>query len=285
MKLPMLGTKLPMLGTGDPVSPTAHYTGYVWARNGLSHPELQTIEGRVLFETLRPMNTVNSLLGRGNLEQYLLTRHRAIDRLLEQAIAQDGVTQIIEIAAGLSARGWRFTTRHPELTYIEADLPDMADRKRRSLARMDGRSSRHRIVELNALKESGPGSLPDIAEELDSAQGLVIITEGLLGYLGSPEVESIWRRNAQVLSEFSTGRYISDVHLSSLQTIETRAFRVLLSAFVRGRVHLHFRDPGEVVAALREAGFADAEVRPAYAVAGLSSAPGARLAYVLEAAT
>ncbi len=36
----------------ETISPTAHYTGYVWARNGLSHPEFETIEGRVLFETL-----------------------------------------------------------------------------------------------------------------------------------------------------------------------------------------------------------------------------------------
>ena len=106
--------KLPMLSTSDPVSPTAHYTGYVWARNGLSHPELRTIEGRVLFETLRPMNTVNSLLGRGSLEQYLLARHRAIDLLLERAIDEHGITQVIEIASGLSARGWRFS--HPRMS-------------------------------------------------------------------------------------------------------------------------------------------------------------------------
>ena len=30
----------------DAISPTAHYTGYVWARNGLSHPALETPEGR-----------------------------------------------------------------------------------------------------------------------------------------------------------------------------------------------------------------------------------------------
>src|SRR5581483_10155841 len=61
------GMRLPMIGTDDPVSPTAHYTGYVWARNGLSHPELRTLEGRVLFESLRPVMTANALLGRGTL--------------------------------------------------------------------------------------------------------------------------------------------------------------------------------------------------------------------------
>jgi O-methyltransferase involved in polyketide biosynthesis len=275
--------KLPVIATGDPISPTAHYTGYVWARNGLSPPELRTIEGRVLFESLRPVNTVNSLLGRGSLEQYLLARHRAIDLLLERAIDDHGIRQVIEIASGLSARGWRFSTRNSDITYVEADLPDMVARKREALDRIDGRSPRHRLVELDALKESGPASLDSVATELDPNQGLVIITEGLLGYLPTDDVQAIWRRCAMTLAGFSAGRYISDVHLSSLQTLEVRAFRVLLSAFVRGRVHLHFRDPAEVIDELNAAGFARATVRPAFAVAGLAAQAGTRLAYILEA--
>jgi O-methyltransferase involved in polyketide biosynthesis len=277
--------RLPVIATGDPVSPTAHYTGYVWARNGLSPPELRTLEGRVLFESLRPVNTVNSLLGRGSLEQYLLARHRAIDLLLEGAIEDHGIRQVIEIASGLSARGWRFTTRYDDVTYVEADLPEMVARKQQALDRIDGRSPHHRVVELDALKDSGPASLASAAGQLDPGQGLVVITEGLLGYLPTEEVRAIWRRCATILSGFSVGRYISDVHLSSLQTLEVRAFRVLLSAFVRGRVYLHFRDPGEVVDALTEAGFAHAEVRPAFTLAGMTGQPGTRLAYILEAST
>jgi O-methyltransferase involved in polyketide biosynthesis len=275
--------RLPVIGSSDPVSPTAHYTGYVWARNGLSHPALRTLEGRVLFESMRPVMTINSILGRGTLEEYLLARHQAIDRLLERAIETHGITQVVEIAAGLSARGWRFTSRYPELTYVEADLPDMAARKRRSLARINGQPHRHRIVDLDALKDSGPGSLPFLADTLDSGSGLAVITEGLLGYLPTDEVGAIWERVARTLRSFTAGRYISEIHLSSLQTVEVRAFRVMLSAFVRGRVYLHFSDPGEVVDALTAAGFASAEVRPAFALAGLPAQSGTRLAYVLEA--
>ena len=195
------------------------------------------------------------------------------------------MTQVLEIAAGLSARGWRFSSRYPDLTYVEADLPDMAARKRRSLERMDGDAPDHRVVELDVLRESGDRSLASVAGELDQSKGLAIITEGLMGYLPTEEVEKIWRRFAATLTGFAHGRYISDVHLSSLQTIETRAFRTLLGAFVRGRVYLHFRDPAEVVDALTEAGFAQTEVRPAFALAGMTAQPGTRLAYVLEAAT
>lgn len=277
--------KLPVIGTSDPVSPTAHYTGYVWARNGLSPPEFETIEGRLLFESLRPVMTAGSLLGRGSLEQYLLARHQAIDLLLEQTIEEHGVSQVLELAAGLSARGWRFATRHPEIRYIEGDLPDMVARKRQALQRVNGRSDRHQVVELDVLRESGPGSLTSVAAGLEPERGLAIITEGLLGYLPTDQVEGIWHRCADTLAGFAHGDYISDVHLSSLQTVEVRAFRVLLSAFVRGRVHLHFQYPAEVVDALRTAGFARAEVRPAFAIAEMSPRSGTRLAYILRAQT
>jgi O-methyltransferase involved in polyketide biosynthesis len=268
------------------ISPTAHYTGYVWARNGLSHPELSTIEGRVLFESLRPAVGVSRVLGGGSLESYLLTRHRAIDTLLDEAIEQHGVTQVVEVACGLSPRGWRFKQRYGErLTYIEGDLPQMAERKRRALERIGSLGSNHRVVALDALRDDGPDSLPELARELDPAQGLAIVTEGLLGYLPRASVDEIWRRFAVVLGGFAQGRYVSDVHIGELQTAQVRAFRVLLSAFVRGRVHLHFGEPGEIEAELRAAGFASAKVRRAATLAPETRGPGSGLAHILEAST
>jgi O-methyltransferase involved in polyketide biosynthesis len=275
------------MSPSETISPTAHYTGYVWARNGLSHPEFETIEGRVLFETLRPAMTVNALLGRGTLESYLLARHRAIDARLEAAIDEHGITQVIEVAAGLSPRGWRFTERYGErLTYVEADLPGMAARKRRSLERIGSLSDRHQVRELDALAVDGPRSLPAVAAELDPDRGLAIITEGLLGYLPTDVVRAIWSRFVGVLGGFTAGRYISDIHIGATQDTTVRAFRVLLSIFVRGRVYLHFDSPGHVVQALEEAGFPAAQVRLAAELADLAgSSYASRLAHILEAWT
>lgn len=134
-----------MIFAGDRIGPTAHYTGYVWARNGLSHPELSTTEGRVLFESLQPVMLASRGLGSATLEAYLLARHRAIDARLEQAIDAGAVTQVIEVAAGLSPRGWRFVNRYEHLVYVEADLPDMAARKRAALEGGGGGTRRLRI--------------------------------------------------------------------------------------------------------------------------------------------
>ena len=282
------------MSTPEAIGPTAHYTGYVWARNGLSHPELETIEGRILFESLRPVMTLNAVLGRGTLEAYLLARHRAIDMLLERAIEHHRISQVIEIAAGLSPRGWRFSRRYGErLIYVEADLPAMAARKRRALARIGSLGEYHRVRELDALREQGSLSLASVTSELDPARGLAIITEGLLGYLPRDAVEGVWRGFARTLSGFASDRYISDVHLGAVQNVQVRAFRVLLSAFVRGRVHLHFDSTADVAAALRAAGFASADVQRAVDLAGEAGGPASRLArdpasglaHILEAST
>lgn len=276
------------MSPSETISPTAHYTGYVWARNGLSHPRLQTLEGRVMFESLRPMMAVSTTFGGPSLESYLLARHRAIDALLDRAIEHHGITQVIEVAAGLSPRGWRFVERYGDrLTYVEADLPEMTARKQRALDQMGSLSDRHRVAEVDALREDGPNSIAGLAAELDGDSGLAIITEGLLGYLDTDSVDAIWRRFAATLSGFASGRYISDLHLGSVQNAQIRAFRAALSVFVRGQVHLHFDNAQQAEGALRDAGFAQAKLYRAADVPGTEPVGdrGGRLAHILEAST
>jgi len=266
---------------GDRIGPTAHYTGYVWARNGLSHPELETLEGRILFDALQPAMIASRLAGGPTLEAYLLARHRAIDALLDSALERGEVSQVIEVACGLSPRGWRFARRYGDrIVYVEADLPEMAALKRRALERMGSLSEHHRVSEVDALRDD---DLAAIAAEFDPNRGLAIITEGLLGYLPTDAVDGIWRRFARTLSRFPDGRYISDLHLGGSVTPQVRAFCLLLSAFVRGRVYLHFSGAREAEAALASAGFASARVGPAIDDGGADPDRGSRLANILEA--
>ncbi len=280
----------------EAISPTAHYTGYVWARNGLSPPGLATPEGRVLFESLRAPMAISDFLGGGTLEAYLLARHRAIDALLQRAIEERGIGQVIEIAAGMSGRGVRFAQTYGDrLLYVEADLPAMAERKRRTLARLHALSERHRVEDLDALRDSGSRSLPELVRPLDQKLGLAVITEGLLGYLELSAVRALWRRFAAVLSTFREGTYISDIHIGDTQNLRIKAFRLVLSAFVRGPVHLHFGEEPEVVGTLKRAGFACAEIYRAQELAAngndstangtAAKDPAARLAHIIDAQT
>jgi O-methyltransferase involved in polyketide biosynthesis len=246
------------------ISPTAHYTGYVWARNGLSHPELESLEGRLLFESLRPALAAAGVLGAPSLERFLLARHRAIDARLEAAIEDGRVSQVIEVACGLSPRGWRFARRYGDrLTYVESDLPGMAARKRHALERIGTLGEHHRVAELDVLAASGPESLPALAATLDPGRGLAIITEGLINYLPADAARQVWGLVAGTLGGFASGTYLSDLVVGDIRTPLVSAFLLLLSVFVRGRVHLHFDDAAAAERSLRASGFAYAAVAPA----------------------
>src|SRR5262245_42505283 len=251
-----------MAPTRSPISPTAHYTGAVWARNGLSHPALATSAGRAMFESMRLPMAATKALGGTTLEEMLLARHRLIDRVLEEAIERGEVSQVVEIAAGLSPRGWRFSQRYGErVTYIETDLPEMVTRKRQALEEAGSLGPDHRVVVLDALREDGPESLDSVAAGLDPARGAAVITEGLLSYLARDDVLGIWRRTARALSPVSYGMYVSELHLAGENSHVTIAVGTrLLSVFVRGRVEMHFDDEAEAAGALTAAGFPEARL-------------------------
>ena len=244
------------------ISPTAHYTAQVWFRYGMSHPALETRLGRRLHAALAPANLLYKFSGKPNLDEMLLARHRTLDFLLEREIAAGRVSQVIEVAAGLSPRGLSFTRQHPELRYIEADLPDMAAHKRRALERA-GRGRDHHVVEIDALADDGPTSIGELAaRHLDPTRGTAIVTEGLISYFARDAVEGMWRRFATTLRGFPHGVYFSDLNtagdVSGLHT--AKAFRRVLQIFARGQVYLHYDSPDEAAAALRAAGFAQATI-------------------------
>jgi O-methyltransferase involved in polyketide biosynthesis len=270
------------------VSPTAHYTGETWVRNGLSHPELATWQGRALHRALALPIAASRALGGPTLEGLLLARHRIIDSILEEQI-QAGVTQVVEAACGMSPRGWRFSQRYGErLTYIEADLPGMAERKREALAKMGSLGERHRVVDLDVLSEGGPGSLEALTETLDPSQGLVIVTEGLLTYLDDPTVDALWARLARMLARFSGGAYLADIRFARPhRRIAEHAFDAILGAFVRGKVHVYRGDEAAAAAALRRAGFKRVRLHPGDehpAAAERHGDPGASVISIIEAA-
>jgi O-methyltransferase involved in polyketide biosynthesis len=270
----------------EAISPTGHYTGYVWVRHGLAPQALATLEGRVFFHALEPAMTVSRLLGQPTFEDLLLARHRALDALLEGAVDRGEVGQVIELAAGLSARGWRFTRRHGDaVTYVEADLPRMAARKEELLRRLGGPTPR--VVTVDALRDDGPQSLAAVADTLDPGIGTAIITEGLVNYLDRATILALWQRFARVLRRFPTGAYFGDIVLApETGSVVQRLGAGLVGTIVRSGVHLHFSGEDAAAAALREAGFPAAEVEPAAAYPHQGPAtPGARLAHIIDAWT
>jgi O-methyltransferase involved in polyketide biosynthesis len=262
----------------DRISPTAHYTGYVWYRNGLSYPALMTRRGRRLYYALQPAALIYSRgLGGPTLEQVLLRRHQVIDHLLGAAIERGEIGQVIEVAAGLSPRGTRLCQRFgSDLTYVEADLAGMAALKRRLLSSAGLLGKNHHVVSVDALADAGPHSLTAVVDDLlEPGRGTAIITEGLLNYLEADEVRRLWSRFAALLSRFPAGVYLSDLHVSdeSNRRRAARLFRRLLELYSRGAVYLHFRDAVQASKALLDAGFAGATLHSPRSYEGTLAIP------------
>lgn len=271
----------------DAITPTADYTGHVWYRHGLSHRVFASRRGRLFYNALRPAMLTSERLGGPTLESFLLARHRLIDQRLCAAIDAGRISQIIEIACGLSPRGWRLSQRYGDaITYIETDLPAMATRKQRMLTEIGHGGEHHHVAPLDALATHGPNCLDTLTARLNPDQGVAIITEGLLNYLDRTSVESLWRRIAGCLRDFPRGLYLSDLHSRQESLgVGVGLFVPLLSTFVRGRVHLHYRDSAAVQATLQHAGFQHVQLhRPSdWATQIGATQPGANRVRVIEA--
>lgn len=248
------------------ISPTAHYTGYVWVRNGLSDPALETRIGRVLYHALQPAMSLFGFFGAPSLEDILMARHLTLEGLLDAAIESGRVGQVVELASGLSPRGYRFMNRHRDrrLIYIEGELPGMCAQKRARLASMGGYRPGHHVVELDALCDVGPTSLAEVGRRLlDPGVGTAVITEGLVHYLSRTSVTDMWARIARFLARYPYGMYASDMHVrGDIDSIPgVRAFTAALAAFTRGAVHIHFDSAQAVESSLIAAGFQHADCR------------------------
>lgn len=240
----------------ETISPTAHYTGYVWFAHGHSHEAFATPTGRLMYHALHAPNVIAQRARLPTIEGMLLARHRLIDLRLMLAIETGAIGQVVEVAAGLSPRGWRFRTRYGDrLTYVEADLPGMLAHKRRVLAQLGGETRHHRTVEIDALIDHGPTSIAGVLATLDPEVGTAIITEGLVNYFDTETLLGMWRRFGAGLRRFPSSLYLSDLILDDdTQGPLVRGFSYLLSAFVRGRVHLHFRSIDDAERALLDTG-------------------------------
>jgi O-methyltransferase involved in polyketide biosynthesis len=272
------------------ISPTGHYTGYAWVHAGLSDEALATTTGRLFYDSLRLPMAVAGRMGLPTLDGLLLGRHLVIDELLAAAIDDGRISQVIEVACGLSPRGLTFSRRYGDrLTYIEADLPDMAATKSRLLASIGAIDDHHQVVEIDAFTDRGPTSLPSLASRLEPGRGVAVLTEGLVNYFPTAAVTALWERVAGTVGAFPHGLYLSDIILrDGNENALTAAAMGALSVFVRGRVHLHFHSAGEAAGALRDAGFASVRLHrgdehPAADRVGRD--PAARMVHVVEATT
>lgn len=272
------------------ISFTALYTGHVWTANGLSAPSFHTRMGSFYYHALAPFEYIGGKLAGGNIRTFLLQRHHLIDHLVSRAIEEEGVTQVLEIACGLSPRGCRFTEKYPQLKYVEADLPDMADRKQRLLAQAAALSPQHLAVPLNVFSTEGSDSLENvIAECFDADKPLLVITEGLVNYFDLDTINGFWERLRGCLAKQAGGIYLTDNYplLHDHPFHRTmKVLRGLLGTVSRSQVSFHFGSDVEAKQHFENCGFAPVTVhnpKDYYATLPMPQSRGNPFVRVIEA--
>ncbi len=243
------------------ISISAHYTGYIWYKNGLSHPQFVTPMGRAAYWALKPMNIFMQRMVGASIDTFLLQRHFVLDHLVEQAIAE-GFEQIVELAAGLSSRGYLIKQAHPHIHYVEGDLQGMSVRKAELLDAL-GRPEGHETKVCNILDESGPQSIESLLAGLDKSKKTLIITEGLVNYFDLATIRKVWARMAQALKVFPQGRYITEVYPNLEQHPSYKYVQVaqkVVGFFTQGEYPLHYNSNEAMQQGFLADGFATVNV-------------------------
>ena len=234
------------------ISFTAHYTGYIWYQLGWSHAALASRKGHRLATLMHPLELLMERYVGGSMRSTLKQRHTLIDRQLDRLLDQHPDLQILEIAAGLSPRGWRYRQRHQGLVFVEADLPEMAEAKRVALATIESPTPRIEAVDLFA------DDLQKLLAQFDQSKPLVIISEGLVNYFSKDLLVQLWGQLAEQLSQFPIGVYLTDIYPEPIKhrlaQLIWNASR-LLKFMSRSAFAFHFTAPDELREFMNDAGF------------------------------
>lgn len=119
----------------------------------------------------------------------MIVRTQVMDEIIMRLVREQRVDMVLNLAAGLDARPWRLDLP-PELRWVDVDLPGILDYK---TGVMEGETPRCRYeaarCDLTSALERD-GLFARLGAE---AQRALVVTEGLLVYLGEDDVASLAR--------------------------------------------------------------------------------------------
>lgn len=132
-------------------------------------------------------------------------RYKSITQLIQNS----GATQVLELACGYSLRGLDLT-RDKALCYVETDLPEVVATKLGLLEELRRRheiapSALHRVVGADALDVE---QLRAGTAMLDRSRPLLVLCEGLIGYLTREETGRVAGNVRRLIDEFAGGWWI-----------------------------------------------------------------------------
>ncbi|HEX4403215.1 MAG TPA: class I SAM-dependent methyltransferase, partial [Polyangia bacterium] len=134
-------------------------------------------------------------------------RYKSVSELIRKS----GASQILELACGYSMRGLDLTRSGTlQLRYVETDLSGVIATKQELLDEVRRRhhiapSSRHHVTVADAFDVE---QLRVAARALDPRQPLLVLCEGLMGYLTRAETERVATNIRALLGDHRGGSWI-----------------------------------------------------------------------------
>ncbi|WP_180190043.1 class I SAM-dependent methyltransferase [Acinetobacter sp. YH01009] len=239
------------------ISFTAHYTGYIWYSMGISHPVFATRKGKFLARLVHPLESWAEKNVGGSMRSTLKQRHAMIDQHLDQLIAQHPQLQVLEIACGLSPRGWNFRTKHPEINYRELDLPDMAKIKTQALKQIDPHAPE--VLTGDIFTQD----FERIFQSFNPERPLVVISEGLINYFDQTLLNKLLQGITEYGASFQELHYLTDIYPEPVKNRLARfiwASSKLLKVMSRSAFTFHFQSPAELQQFFSHTGFEEVDV-------------------------
>ncbi|HET6583044.1 MAG TPA: class I SAM-dependent methyltransferase [Nannocystaceae bacterium] len=185
-------------------------------------------------------------------------RYKSVSELIRKS----GASQILELACGYSTRGLDLT-RTGTLRYVETDLAGVISTKRELLDEIRRRhhiapSPRHHVTVADALELQ---ELRVATRHLESRDPLLVLCEGLMGYLTRAETERVAANVRALLGDHGGGCWIVPdfTFVADVQNLPPE--RVRLRAAVTGITQRQldasaFADPDELASFFARIGFA-----------------------------
>ncbi len=135
----------------------------------------------------RGTQIVNELPRAKSYSWPMVVRTQVLDELILDALERDGYDTVLNLAAGLDTRPYRLALP-ASLRWIEADLPEMIEYKNTALKEVRAfcRLERHAV---DLADQSARCAL--FARVSAAANRVLVITEGLLIYLGADQVKAL----------------------------------------------------------------------------------------------
>ncbi|HEX2914424.1 MAG TPA: class I SAM-dependent methyltransferase [Chloroflexia bacterium] len=270
----------------DRVGWTAYYTSAVWAKHGTPESALfLTRTGKILNWMVTWGGGLLGLYGNYSVSRlFLLPRHLGINALIEKV----DYPQIVELAAGLSARGLEWSGQHSGC-YLEIDQTAVISRKKALLSKAASVPPDYALLATDLLKVNGPELKSLVLTEAETARPTLLIAEGLTGYLDEQALRRLLQLIREVAACFEDATVLVDLYLQLNRRDHGRVAFAMTPArwlwrLLRAPMRMFLRDEADIRDLLKQEDF---EIQNLYSslqlaeLAGLP-APAVNLFYLAE---